>query len=139
MRNDRLLLDTCAVIWIALDAGLSKGAEESIAASTRTGVDVGISVITAWELGLLSARGRLPAAAGPSVLFDDLIARDGIVLEQLTPTILIDSSFLPGDFHNDPADRIIVATARAHDLTVVTRDKAILAYADQGYVRALAC
>ncbi len=53
--------------------------------------------------------------------------------------MLIDYSFLPGEFHNDPVDRIIVATARALALTVVTRDKAILDYARQGYVLALPC
>ena len=86
------------------------------------------------------ARKRLPAAQAASLLFDEFVAAARHRrLQSLTPAILIDSSFLPGDFHNDPADRIIVATARALDFVVVTRDRAILDYAKQGYVRALAC
>ncbi len=98
-----------------------------------------VSPISAWELGLLAARSKLPATQSPVALFQEFIERPGIALERLTPDILIDSSFLPGDFHNDPADRIIIATARAFGLTVVTRDKAILDYARQGYVRAINC
>lgn len=103
------------------------------------GGHVGVSAITAWELGLLASKGRLPAATKPAALLDDILNQGGISLEPLTPSILIDSSFLPGEFHNDPVDRIIVATARALELTVVTRDKAILDYARQGYVLALPC
>ena len=68
-----------------------------------------------------------------------LSAPSGVVLQGLTADILIDSSLLPGEIHGDPADRIIIATARALDLTVVTRDRHILDYAARGHVRALAC
>jgi PIN domain nuclease of toxin-antitoxin system len=46
---------------------------------------------------------------------------------------------LPGPVHGDPADRILIATARALDLTIVTRDSAILDYSARGHVRALPC
>ena len=46
----------------------------------------------------------------------------------------VDSSFLPTPLHNDPADRILIATAREHDLTIITRDRAILAYGAAGHV-----
>jgi PIN domain nuclease of toxin-antitoxin system len=138
-KTDRLLLDTCAVIWTALDAGIDKQAEEAMNASVEQGVDVMVSPISAWELGLLSARRRLPSAQNPATLFEEYIQRPGIGLDVLTPSILIDSSFLPGDFHSDPVDRIIVATARALERTIVTRDRAILDYARQGYVLALEC
>jgi PIN domain nuclease of toxin-antitoxin system len=138
MKTDGLLLDTCAVIWSAVDAPLATPAVEAISAALRAGT-LGVSPITAWELGLLAARGRLPAARNPAVLFDEILALTGTFLAPLSSTIFIDSSFLPGEFHSDPADRIIIATARALELTVVTRDRAILAYAKQGYVRALAC
>jgi PIN domain nuclease of toxin-antitoxin system len=135
----RLLLDTCAVIWIAREEPISPEAETALNAAFVDAAPVGVSPITAWELGLLSRRGRLPAAVPPAVLFHRFASRPGIQLEPMTPPILIDSSFLPGTFHNDPADRIIVATARALELTVVTRDRAILDYARAGYVLALPC
>jgi PIN domain nuclease of toxin-antitoxin system len=57
----------------------------------------------------------------------------------LTPEIAIECNSLPGQFHDDPADRIITATARVEGLTVITRDRQILDYAAQGYVSAVAC
>jgi PIN domain nuclease of toxin-antitoxin system len=53
--------------------------------------------------------------------------------------ILADSCALPGKPPNDPADRIIIATARESDMTIVTRDRLILDYARAGHVRAMAC
>lgn len=103
------------------------------------GQNVGVSPISAWELGLLSAKGRLSAAQSPAAIFADVLTTPGVRVEALTPNLLIDSSFLPGKLHRDPADRILIATARALDLMLVTRDEAILDYADKGHVRALAC
>ncbi len=57
----------------------------------------------------------------------------------MSPEILIASSFLPGNLRRDPADRILVATAREHDYVLLTRDAALLDYALEGYVQALAC
>ena len=57
----------------------------------------------------------------------------------LTTEIAVGRNGLPGQFHNDPADRIITATARVEGLTVATRDRQILDDAAQGYVSALAC
>jgi PIN domain nuclease of toxin-antitoxin system len=139
MTTDGLLLDTCAVLWIAMDAQIDPAAKQAISVSLHNRMSIAVSPITAWELGMLASKGRLPAAQKPGDLFAEFLAQPGITLEHLTPPVLIDSSFLPGDFHSDPADRIIIATARALDLTVVTRDRAILDYARQGYVRALPC
>jgi PIN domain nuclease of toxin-antitoxin system len=62
-----------------------------------------------------------------------------LALAALTPEIAVDGNGLPGQFHNDPADRIITATARVEGLTVITRDRQILDYAREGHVSALAC
>jgi PIN domain nuclease of toxin-antitoxin system len=135
----RLLLDTCAVIWIALDAPIKPAARAAMREAANNGQSVSVSPISAWELGLLSARGKLPTAQAPAALFADVLATQGVRVEALTPSVLIDSSFLPGKLHRDPGDRILIATARALDLMLVTRDEAILDYADQGHVRALPC
>jgi PIN domain nuclease of toxin-antitoxin system len=127
------------VIWVSQDQAVTDAAREAIDRALVDGPGPEVSPITAWELGLLGRRGRLSAAVSPQSLFDRFVGLAGISLAPLTPSILIDSSFLPGEFHNDPADRIIVATARALELTVVTRDRAILDYARQGYVLALPC
>jgi PIN domain nuclease of toxin-antitoxin system len=72
----------------------------------------------------------------PEKWFDRLLPAPGVHLAEMPPTVLIASSFPPGD---KPADRIIAATAREYDLSVVTRDRRLLAYAESGYCRALAC
>ncbi len=135
----RLLLDTCAIIWIALEEQIKPEAKAAMKAAAATDERVRVSPISAWEMGLLSAKGRLPTTMPPSVLFREVIATPGIRIEALSPEVLIESSFLPGSLHSDPADRILIATARAFGLTLVTRDKAILDYARQGHVSALAC
>jgi len=100
---------------------------------------VRVSPISAWELGLLSAKGRLPSTRSPMDLFGEALATPGVRVEALSPEVLIDSAFLPGVLHRDPADRILIATARKFDLTIMTRDQTILEYARRGHVRALAC
>jgi PIN domain nuclease of toxin-antitoxin system len=137
--TNRLLLDTCAVIWMAQALPLAREATEEIDRAFEEERPIAVSAITAWELGLLGRRGKLPAAVSPYSLFERFVGLGQVGVEPLTPQILIDSSFLPGDFHNDPADRIVVATARTLAMTIVTRDRAILAYAKAGYVRALLC
>jgi PIN domain nuclease of toxin-antitoxin system len=135
----RLLLDTCAIIWIALNEPIKPEARAAMNAAFAAEEKVRISPISAWELGVLSAKGRLAAAMSPISIFGEVIATAGIRVEALSPEVLIESSFLPGTLHRDPADRILIATARTFDLTLVTRDQAILDYARQGHVRALDC
>jgi len=62
-----------------------------------------------------------------------------VELAQLTPETLIASSFLPGRPPRDPVDRILIATAREYGLVLMTRDRGLLDYADQGHLEALAC
>ena len=64
----------------------------------------------------------------------EALASPGIMLAPLTPDILCESVMLPGDFHKDPADRMIVATARIMKANLFTRDRKILEYAQQGLV-----
>ena len=134
-----LLLDTCAIIWIALRQPIKDHARAAMNASFAADERVRVSPISAWELGLLASKGRLASVVSPKDIFDDVVTNPGIKIEGLSPDVLIASSFLPGTLHRDPADRILVATARAFDLTIVTRDRAILDYAEQGHVRALDC
>lgn len=136
---DPLLLDTCAVIWVANDEPIAKEAHNAIAAALMADSPIYVSPISAWEVGLLAARGRISLSMSPERWFDRLLGAPGIRLAEMPPSVLIASSYLPGDTPVDPADRIIAATAREYDLRVVTRDQRLLAYAKSGYCRALAC
>ncbi len=88
---------------------------------------------------MLVAKGRLHLAMAPGPFFQGLAEGPGTALAPLTPSVLIAAHFLPGAFHNDPAGRIIAATAREFGYTVVTRDRALLDYAGEGHINAVEC
>ena len=100
-----------------------------------------VSPISAWEVGLLAVRvrGSVTFRPTPGQWFEQLLAKPGIRLTPLTPRAAIAASLLPGQLHGDPADRLLIATARELGVPVVTRDERILSYAAQGHVQAIAC
>jgi PIN domain nuclease of toxin-antitoxin system len=133
-----LLLDT--PIWIWLNEVLPElpvERRQSIEDAARRG-EVRVSIISVWEVSLLHAKRRLHL--GTSCL--DWARRalaPPLALATLTPEIAVECNSLPGQFHDDPSERMIAAPARLEGLTVVTRDRQILAYAAQGYVSVLPC
>jgi PIN domain nuclease of toxin-antitoxin system len=134
-----LILDTCAAIWIVSNADLAQEAVDALDRARDDREAVYVSPITAWEIGLLAAKGRFASPHSPKVWFSRLMAIESLRLAELSTSMLIESCFLPGRPPRDPGDRIILATARELDLTIVTRDSAILAYANDGQVRVIAC
>ena len=88
---------------------------------------------------MLISKGRLPTVKPALGWFNDFVAQKQVSVIEASPEILIASSFLPQPIHNDPTDRILIATAREHDLTIITRDRAILSYGALGHVKVLAC
>jgi PIN domain nuclease of toxin-antitoxin system len=134
-----LLLDTCAAIWIAEDAPVADAAVEALDAAAHAGATTYVSPITAWEVGQLVARGRLQLLMTPERWFRRLIEVPQVRLADMSPELLIASSFLPGAPPRDPADRIILATARDLGATLITRDRALLGYGEEGHVSVLAC
>jgi PIN domain nuclease of toxin-antitoxin system len=133
-----LLLDTNAAIWLSRDE-LKASASEKLDEAARVGVATWLSPITAWEVGQLVSRNRLSLGATPQRWFARILAMPNVHLAALSPDILIAASFLPGTPPSDPADRILLATARDLGATLVTRDRAILAYGESGQVSTLAC
>lgn len=85
------------------------------------------------------ARGRLSIAGRPEAWFDRVRATPGVGAAPMPEAVLIRASFRPGTPPADPADRILIATAREYDMRIVTRDARTLSCAAQGHVRALAC
>ena len=129
-----LLLDTCAVLWLA------KGAE--MRAEARAAIVEGklhVSPISVWEVANLTRKDQLALTMPVAAWFRQTVEKMKAGMPQLTIDILANSCFLPGTPPADPADRIIIATAREEGLAVVTRDQAILAYSQAGHVKTLAC
>ena len=134
-----LLLDTCATIWITNEAPISGEVSDAILRAREREEPIYVSPITAWELGLLVSRGRMNLLMPPERWFFRLLQAPGLLLADMPPELLIGSSFLPGTPPRDPADRILAATAREYSYTLVTRDRPLLDYAEQGHIQALAC
>lgn len=134
-----VLLDTCAAIWLFEQQPLSQTSLSAIRAAAGS-LAVFVSSVSAWEVGLLARRRRaLSFEPSPGAWFDDLLALPGVRLLPLTHRAAIAASSLPGSFHRDPADRLLIATAREFGVPLVTRDRRILDYAGQGHVDAIAC
>ena len=140
---EAVLLDTCALIWLAEGIAISEKARAIIVGAG--GVEgIFISAVSAWEIGLLarpkkSGRASLQFLPDPKSWFQRFAASPGVRELPLTSEVAIDASRLPGDLHGDPADRMLIATARHHALPIVTRDRNILAYAEAGFVAAIPC
>ena len=130
----KLLLDTCALIWLAEGVEMASEARELIRQR-----DIRVSSISAWEIANLVRKKRMSLAMRPASWFREASTRLGAELSDLGVEMLTDSCALPGNPPNDPADRIIIATARESAMTIVTRDRLILDYARAGHVRAMAC
>jgi PIN domain nuclease of toxin-antitoxin system len=88
-----------------------------------------VSIISIWEIALLVRQGRLSLNTSVDRWTTEALSKPGIRLLPLTPQIAIVSADLPDPMHKDPADRILVASARVERLTLVTRDRDILAFA----------
>lgn len=131
------LLDTHIWIW------LNNGAPELSTRTIKTIEDAAqngklfISPVSIWELGTLTRKGRISLQSPLGLWVKEAIERPGVRITELSPEVMVESNELPGDFHGDPADRMLIATARVYRATLVTRDKAILDYAKKGFIRAV--
>ncbi|HIJ64447.1 MAG TPA: type II toxin-antitoxin system VapC family toxin [Candidatus Hydrogenedentes bacterium] len=128
-----ILLDTHIwVWWVQGDPLLGEGGLAALDRQASEGI--GVSVFSCWEVAMLHARGRLTLPCSLDEWIKAALVYPGVELVNLTAQIAIESCRLPGEFHRDPADRILVATARGLSCRFVTADEKILAYP---HVRAL--
>jgi len=118
---------------------MAEASRAAIRSARAANAGVYVSPFTAWEIGTLVAKQRLPLSLSPEVWFETLLAQPGMRLAPLTPQILLASTALPGTPPSDPADRIIAATARICGYVVITRDGKLLDYAEKGHILAIRC
>lgn len=130
-----LLLDTHIWLWFALAKRdrLKPGAIQLIREAAETGC-LRVSIMTIWEIGVLEAKGRVHIGLALDDWIERALALPGLELAPLDTRTALDCNHLPGDFHADPADRIIVATARRLNATLLTADRKIIEYGKSGYV-----
>ncbi|MGH7065339.1 MAG: type II toxin-antitoxin system VapC family toxin [Stellaceae bacterium] len=133
-----MLLDTHVWLWVVGGSPeLSTNARRTIDRALATGT-LRIAAISLWEIALLASRGRIILGKSIGPWLEEALASPGPVIDPLSPQIAIESCTLPEGFHRDPADRLIVATARVANAALMTRDRRILDYAARGHLTAIA-
>jgi PIN domain nuclease of toxin-antitoxin system len=135
-RDRTLLLDTHVWVWYVENQAdrFSRRLEPIVEAAVRRG-GVVVSAISVWEVARLHAVRRLDLSVDVRTWVSRALAFPGVRFKGLSPSIAIESTRLPGTLHRDPADCILIATARQLGASLVTCDARILSYADQGHLR----
>jgi len=138
MNDDRLLIDTCTLIWLMSGQEICDEARVLIREKAENNL-VFLNPFSAWEIAMLVAKKRLNLSLPVELWFEQVLKFPGFQLGELSVKTLIQSTQLPGTPPKDPADRIIIAYARLENMILVTRDRPILAYGALGYVRIMKC
>ena len=132
-KSPLLLLDTHTLIWtVEGSERLGSRARNAISRAAKE-QQVAVSAISPWEISMLVSKGRLKLKLDVLEWLREALAKPGLRLVALEPEISVASTRLPWEMHPDPADRILVATARRFGATLVTADTALLGYAKQGH------
>ena len=131
-----LLLDTHIWLWYA------QGNSERLPAASvrkldraRNSSGLWVSAISVWEIGVLSARGRIQLSVPLRDWVEKALSVPGIHFAPLDAVVAAESTLLPGQPQGDPADRFLIATARMRGVALGTRDRGIITYSRQGFVR----
>lgn len=122
-----IVLDTHIWIWWVHDAPDLPDAYRALIEQNESS-GLGISAISCWEVAKLVEKGRLSLPYPVTEWLNQALAYPGMELLPLTPRIAVESTELPQPFHRDPADQIIVATARMYSCPLVTVDSLIRSY-----------
>ena len=123
-----IVLDTHVWLWWLHDpARLSPAADKLIQQEQVSGTIL-ISAISVWEVAIKVQSGKLAIRMDINRWYELARSYPATVIEPLSPLDAIASTQLPGDFHKDPADRIIISLARRLAVQLVTCDRKILNY-----------
>lgn len=136
-KMSKLLIDTHILIWsLTKSDELTSEVKEAIK-SAKDNKSLYLSSISLWEIAMLAQKQRISIYRRIADFLQTIENIRGLNILQITANIAAESVTLPGDLHNDPADRIIVASCREISATLVTRDQKILDWADAGYMKTL--
>ncbi len=134
-----ILLVTHAWLWLCFGMhGVFSPPVRKRLAAADAAKPLHVSIISTWEVAMLAAKGRVNLALPTRAWMAQALSHPA--LRQLAfddPAVVVESNELPGNFHADPADRLLVATARIGGYVLATRDRKILDYAKAGYVNVL--
>ena len=124
-----IVIDTHILVWwVSGVETLSTAAKKAIKNTLSNSGEVLVSSISAWEIAMLVEKGSLVLSMDVESWLDEVSQIDGVRFLPIDNEIGVKSTALPGEFHKDPADRMIVATARKLAVPLVTADEKILQY-----------
>jgi PIN domain nuclease of toxin-antitoxin system len=123
-----IIIDTHVWLWLLHDPSQLSNAARAQIEIEEAQNGILVSAISVWEIAVKSSLGKLALPLPIEDWYALAKSHSGIVIEALNPEDAIASTQLPGDFHKDPADRIIVAMARRYDVPLITCDNNILRY-----------
>jgi PIN domain nuclease of toxin-antitoxin system len=121
------LVDTHIIVWwLTDDRKLPRRHARILEQSERSGATVGLSAISLWEIAKLAERGRLELRRSIDESLEELESSSPLIVLPITSRVAVESTRLGARFPTDPVDKIIVATARCHGLTLLTSDERII-------------
>ncbi|MCC8483820.1 MAG: type II toxin-antitoxin system VapC family toxin [Rickettsia endosymbiont of Labidopullus appendiculatus] len=133
---ERLTLDTHVLIWYTEGINLSKE-QVKIIEQVRQASNLYVSAISIWETTMLINKAKIAISINLDEWIDKITSIPGLNLINLSIPILIQSCTLPKYEHKDPADRMIIASARSINSHLMTFDQKIINYADNGYLKVI--
>jgi PIN domain nuclease of toxin-antitoxin system len=123
-----IIIDTHVWLWLLHDPSQLSNAARAQIEIEEAQNGILVSAISVWEIAVKSSLGKLALPLPIDDWYALAKSHSGIVIEALNSEDAIASTQLPGDFHKDPADRIIVAMARRYNVPLITCDNNILKY-----------
>ncbi len=136
-RDVTLLLDTHVLIWLAEGSESLPESSVQLLDQLRDERGLAVSAINFWEVAMLQRKNRVSLSLPVRQWRDIVLDASGITEAPLTGAVTIESVELPGNLHSDPADRMLIATARLNGWALATRDERILRYGKAGHVSAI--
>ena len=133
----RLLVDTHILIWLAEGTAELESSSVARLEDVTRADGLAVSAISFWEVAMLQERQRITLSLPVHRWREIVLETSGFIEAPLTGEIAIESVNLPGTFHHDPADRMLVATARLNGWALAMRDDRILSYGNAGNVDVL--
>jgi PIN domain nuclease of toxin-antitoxin system len=129
-----ILLDTHVLLWSLLEPSeISRGTKQQITLAQNNNRLL-LSSISLWEIAMLNLKKRINIYEPTKEFLKSVASVRDLSVKDISPDVAAESVLLMDDFHGDPADRIIVATAKIYGATLLTRDKKILDWAKSGHI-----
>ena len=136
INDDLVLLDTHVLLWSILREEELKSDIKQIISFAQENANLILSSISLWEIAMLQFKKRIHIYASVKDFLSSIKDIQGMSIQDITTDIAAESVLL-SDFHGDPADRLIAATAKIRGATLLTRDEKILNWAELGHIKAI--